>query len=134
MKPGRKAGLQFTNVYVGRSYFFTHVFVVLSHFISVSFLQSALVFGAAAASTFGAGGVAGASFVAGGADVAGASAANAGAVTANSRPAIIADLTILADIFFSWISGRPIDARMAKRCGPFWAALWRSGGLHFTLL
>jgi hypothetical protein len=73
-------------------------------------LQSAFVFGAAAASAFGAGGVAGASFVAGGVFVAGASSANAGAVTTNSRPATIADLTILADIFFSWISGHPIDA------------------------
>jgi hypothetical protein len=87
-----------TNIYVGRSYFFTHVLVVLSHFMSVNFLHSAFVFGAAAASTFGAGGVAGASFVAGGVFVAGASSANAGALTASRRPATHAMLIILADI------------------------------------
>jgi hypothetical protein len=67
---------------VGGSYFFTHVLVVLSHFMSVSFLQSAFVVGAVAVAAFAAGAVGAASVAAGG-----ASAANAaGATPASPKP------------------------------------------------
>ena len=64
-----------TRYFEGSRYFFTQAFVASSHFISFVFSQSALVFGA--------------------------SAANAGAETASSRPAIIAVLKILAGRGFS---------------------------------
>jgi len=63
------------HIHFATTYFFTQAFLASSHFISFVFSQSAFVFGA--------------------------SAANAGAVTATKRPATIAELTILDDIFFS---------------------------------
>ena len=133
MKPDHKVGLQFMNLDVGRSYFFTHVLVVLSHFMSVNFLHSAFVFGAAAASTFGAGGVAGASFVAGGVGAA-VSAANAGALTASRRPATIAVLIILADILkcSPWFSRAA--AHDVRAWASFLAARWPVDVRHHTFL
>jgi hypothetical protein len=75
MKPDHKAGLQFMNLDLGQNYFFTHLLVASSHFMSFVFSQSAFVVGTA-----------------------GASAANAGAVNASKRVATIALLRNLTDI------------------------------------
>jgi hypothetical protein len=117
MKPGHVAGLQLTKRDAGRSYFFTHVLVVLSHFMSVSFLQSAFVVGAVAVAAFAAGAVGAA-----GAATGGASAANAGAVNAIKRPATIAVLKILTDMLKSspCFLGHPL---MPKEAGLSFAFL-----------
>ena len=72
------------------SYFFTHALVAESHFMSVSFLHSALVFGG--------------------------SAANAGAVTPKRRPATIAVLRNLGH--FVLLLSEGVSPSPEERCAP----------------
>jgi hypothetical protein len=94
-------------LFKGSRYFFTQAFFASSHFMSFVFSQSALVFGA--------------------------SAANAGAETASSRPAMIAVLKILADIGASSFDlGHPGDdyAVSNRDAGVRDRVITSSGGDH----